>query len=216
MTRVRLLGALATAMVVTAGPAFAEGPPTTAGAAAAPAATQAVTAPPTGGRATAFLKIDGPQGMVQGESTDKGHAGWIELSSFQMGVSRGTTQAGAGAGSGAGRVSVSEIVITKTTDKASPLLKTAFATGTHFKDAIIELAKPSSDGHTIVYYRVTLSDAFISADRVGTSGGDRPTESVTFNFTKIAYEYTQQKPDGSAGSYTPVQEGYDVKTNIKL
>jgi len=215
MTHVRLLGALATAMVVTAGPARAEGPPTAGAAAAATAAQAAAPAPATAGRPSAFLKIDGPLGMILGESVDKGHPGWIEISSFQMEIARGT-QAGAATGSGAGKVAVSDILITKTTDKSSPTLKTAFAAGTHFKDAIIELSKPSGDGHTTVYYRVTMNDVFVSADRVGASGGERPTESLTLNFTKIAYEYAQQKPDGSAGSYSQVQDGYDVKTNIKL
>jgi type VI secretion system secreted protein Hcp len=217
MNHVRLLGALATAMVVTAGPAFAQSPPSAA-AAAAPAAAQA---PATGGRASAFLKVDGPQGMIQGESADKGHSGWIELSSFQWGIGRGMQTgggAGAGTGGGTGKVALSDIVITKKTDKSSPTLQLAFANGTHFKNAVVELVKPSSDGHGVVYYRATMSDVYVSADRVGTGGGGSgvPTESVTLNFSKIAFEYTQQKADGSPGSYAPVQEGYDVKTNIKL
>jgi len=226
MTHIRLLGALATAIVVTAGPAFAQRPPTEA--TAAPPAVQApAQAPATGGRASAFLKVDGPQGMIQGESVDKGHAGWIEISSFQWGVGRGTQTGGGGScgggagtrgGGGAGKVALSEIVITKKVDKSSANLQLALASGTHFKDASIELAKPSGDGHTTVYYRVTMNDLYVSSDHVATGGGGSgvPVESLTLNFSKIVIEYAQQKPDGSAGGYSPVQEGYDVKTNVKL
>lgn len=217
MTRIRLLGAIATAMIVTAGPALAEGPPSAAAVAPATAAQAATPAPSTGGRASAFLKVDAPQGMIQGESVDKAHPGWIEIASFQMGTSR-AAQAGTGSGSAAGRVSLSEIVITKKVDKSSANLQLALASGTHFKDAIVELAKPSGDRRTTVYYRVTMNDAYISADHVGTGSGGSgvPQESVTLNFSKIVIEYAPQKPDGSAAGYSPVQEGYDVKTNVKL
>jgi type VI secretion system secreted protein Hcp len=216
MTRVRFLGALATAMFATTGPAFAEGPPT-AGAALAPATAQTTAAVPAASRAAAFLRIDGPQGMIQGESNDTGHRGWIEISSFQMGTTQGS-RAGAAPGSaaGAGRVNISEINITKNTDKASAALRTAFAAGTHLKDAIVELAKPNGDGRTVVYYRVTLNDVLVSADRGAAMGAAVPTESLTLNFGKIVIEYAPQKPDGSTGSYSPVQEGWDVKSNVKM
>jgi type VI secretion system secreted protein Hcp len=214
MTRVRLLGALATAMVVTAGPAFAQRPQTAA-TAVAPEAAQAPAQAATGGRASAFLKVEGPQGMIQGESTDKGHPGWIEISSFQMESPRGA-QPSPGSGGGTGKVALSDIVITKKVDKSSSSLQLALASGTHFKVATLELTKPSGDGRATVYYRVTMSDVYISSEHVGSGGGGVPQESVTLNFSKIAIEYSSQKPDGSAGGYSPVQEGYDVKTNVRL
>ncbi len=137
-----------------------------------------------------------------------------------MGVGRGTQTgggAGAGTGGGNGKVALSDIVITKKVDKSSSSLQLALASGTHFKLATLELTKPSGDGRTTLYYRVTMNDVYISSNHVSGGGGPGvPQESVTLNFSKIAIEYAPQKPDGSAGGYSPVQEGYDVKTNVKL
>jgi type VI secretion system secreted protein Hcp len=213
MIRVRLLGVLATAMVATAAPAFAEGP-TTGGATVAPAATQAATAAPVANRASAFLKVDGPQGMIQGESTDAAHPGWIELMSFQFGASA-STGAGTATGAGAGRANLNEITITKRVDKASTALRLAFASGQHIKEVILHCRKAGSDG-TVVYYQVTLQNVLISSDRGGGTGAGVPTESLSLNFTKMNVEYTPQKPDGTLGTFTPVRDGYDVKANVKL
>jgi type VI secretion system secreted protein Hcp len=221
MTRIRLLGAvgvtLVTVTLATSGSAVAEGPQQ--GVTQAPAAVaQQTAAATTGGRAAAFLRIDGPQGLVQGEATDASHKGWIELASFQFSQSPARSGGGSSPGAGAGRVNLSEISVTKHVDKASTPLRMAMGAGTHFKDAIIELTKPSADGRTATYYRVTMSDVAISSDRVNAASGasPTPTESVTFNFGKIAVEYSPQKADGSPAQYQTVHEGYDIATNVKM
>jgi type VI protein secretion system component Hcp len=45
--------------------------------------------------------------------------------------------------------------------------------------------------------------------QVGSSG--RPVESVTFNFTKIAFTGTQMDADGTAAS--PASYGWDINAN---
>ncbi|HEX8793547.1 MAG TPA: type VI secretion system tube protein Hcp [Polyangiaceae bacterium] len=219
MNRIRLLGtvgiSLVTLALTTAGSAVAEPPP---GAVPATTATAAQQAGPTatGGRTAAFLRVDGPQGTVQGESTDSNHKGWIELYSFSFGATQANN--GGASGTSAGRVAPREIVITKHVDKSSPALHLASASGTHFKNAVIEMTKPSSDGRAAVYYRVTMTDVIISSDRetAPTTPSGVPNESVTLNFTKVNVEYSQQKPDGTSSPYQTVQEGWDVKTNVRM
>jgi type VI secretion system secreted protein Hcp len=207
---------LVTVTLATTGPAVAEGPQQ--GVTQAPAAVaQQTAAATTSGRAAAFLRIDGPKGLVQGEATDASHKGWIEVVSFQ--ISQTQPRSGGGStGAGAGRVNLSEISVTKHLDKASTPLREAMTAGTHLKDAIIELTKPSADGRTVTYYRVTLSDVLISSDRVNVASGasPTPTESLSLNFTKIAVEYSPQKADGSPAQYQTVHEGYDIATNVKM
>ncbi|HTQ42610.1 MAG TPA: type VI secretion system tube protein Hcp [Polyangiaceae bacterium] len=212
MTRIRLLGVVGISLMAmtlgAAGTADAQNIPQTA--TTATVASQGNNAP-TGARAAAFLKIDG----IDGESQDSGHKNWIELSSFTLGV----THAGSAQGTGAAseRANVSEIHITKKQDKSSNALALALSNGTHFKTVIIEMRKAGGDPLNAKYYRITLTNALVSSHSFSSAGGGAvPTESMTLNFTKISFEYAQQKADGSPGQYQPVQEGYDVKTNVRM
>lgn len=170
------------------------------------------------GGTQAFLKIDSTEGQLQGESTDSRHRGWIEISSINMGEARPVSREGSGGattGAGAGKATFHDITITKTIDRSSPTLQKAAAAGTHFRDAVIELVKAGSDGKPSTYYRVTMSDVFVSSDKINTNG-PRPTESLTLNFTKIQYEYANKNADGSAGNYNQAPEGWDVKANVAM
>src|SRR5260370_41963139 len=74
----------------------------------------------------AFIKFDG----IQGESTKPGHQGWIEVLSYNFGV----TQTGAmshGIGGGEGKASFHDLSFTHKMDKASPALMSATGTGKH-------------------------------------------------------------------------------------
>jgi type VI secretion system secreted protein Hcp len=49
-----------------------------------------------------------------------------------------------------------------------------------------------------VYATYKLSDCMVSGYSVS-SGGDRPTESISLNFTKIIYEFTEMKSKNEGG-----------------
>ena len=219
MTRIRLLGAVGvwavTMTLAVAGTADAQTVQQTAPRATTQAAAPASPAP-TGSHASAFMDFEGP--AIQGESQDANYKGWIEVSSF----SYGTTQTGAGAASGtgtaAGRVNVRDIQITKKLDKSSPLLQQAAVTGKHFQKVVLVLRKAGADANNAVYYRVTMSDVFITRDAVngGSGGSTTPTESLSLNFTKVLFEYANKNTDGSAGQFQNVQDSWDVKTNVRM
>src|SRR4029077_10610939 len=78
----------------------------------------------------AFLKIETPN--VAGESTDSKHKGEIEIYSFRLGASNPTTIGSATGGPGAGTVSTSSFHFMKKTDKVSPVLFQACASGVHY------------------------------------------------------------------------------------
>lgn len=131
-----------------------------------------------------FLKY----GAIKGETTQLTHKEWIEVNSFQFGVGRGISS-GVGGGSKreASAPSVSEIVVTKTMDIASPLL---------LKDAIggkavvakIEITQTDNSGKHVAFQKYILTDTLISGYSLS-SGGDRPSESLSLNFAKIDSEY---------------------------
>jgi len=105
----------------------------------------------------------------------------------------GFTSQGTGAGtggSGARKVELGDLHVVKTTDKSSPQLMLACATGRHFPKAVLYIRKSGgSESLTI-----TLTDVLISSYQSGGHGaGDQaPLESLTLNFTKIEFQYTKQ------------------------
>ena len=128
----------------------------------------------------AYLYIDG----ATGDATDAGHRGWIEVGIPQWGVGRGARHGlanGRWADRESSAPSVSEIVVTKANDKASTLLSKCVATGCRFGSAILEMKKP---GDRDPLLRYILSNLMLTGYHV-TSGGDRPTESLSLHFTKI-------------------------------
>lgn len=155
-------------------------------------ATAVAPAPAPQPRGGTFMKVEG----MTGASTDKAHPRWIEIAGFQWGVGRGMANATGSAADRQGKApSVSEIVVVKQTDTSSPKLMQASTTGKHFNEVVIDFVRPDKQ----VFYEVKLKDVVISRFALS-SGGDRPTESLTLNFTKVEWTYANQKPDGSTGA----------------
>ena len=147
-----------------------------------------------------YMKCDA---LTKGHSSSQG-SGWIELQSFQWGVGRGVSSprdatSGGAANRESSRPSVSEIVITKRTDAASPLFSQAALHDTrdkcelHFDKANTSNAQP--------YMTINLENVMVSHFSVSSGpGGDRPVESLTLNFTKIEYKNSAQT--GTSGLTT--------------
>jgi hypothetical protein len=91
-------------------------------------------------------------------------------------------------GAGAGKVAFKEFSITKTQDSASSKLFQACVTGQHYKSATLYIRK--SGGTQAITY--DLTNVLISSFQT-TSGGERPVESLSLNFTKIELKSTVQK-----------------------
>ena len=152
-----------------------------------------------------FLKIDG----IQGESTDDKHKNEIDVQSWSWGETN-TGDAAHRGGMGAGKVSMQDFHFVMHINKATPKLMEACATGQHIKSAILTCRK--AGGTQQEYLKVTFSDLIVSSYQGGGSHGDMiPVDQVSLNFSKIEYEYKEQKPDGTLGG--TVKAGYDLKAN---
>ena len=139
-----------------------------------------------------FLKIEG----VDGESKDKTHGKEIDILSLSWSSALQSSRAG-----GAGKASVEDISITKYIDKATPKLFESLATGKHIAEAKIVVR--NAGGNPVEYLKYTLKDIMVSSYSTGgSSGDDRPTESISFNYGKIEIEYTELNPDGTPGKVT--------------
>lgn len=161
----------------------------------------------------AFLKVSD----IPGESTDDKHKDWIEILSFNSGVSqRASGSASSGGGASAERADFQDFSIVKALDKASPKLAVACADGTHIKEVVLELCRAGGD--KLKYMEYKLSNCIVSSVSPGGSaqGGETlPLEEVSFNFGKIEWTYVQQKrADGSGGGN--VAGGWDLMLNKKV
>lgn len=151
-----------------------------------------------------YMQYDG----VKGDVTAEGHEDWIELNSFQWGVGRGiSSPTGASADRESSAPSVSEITVSKSSDVASaPLLNEALQG--EGKTVKIDFCK-TDKGVLEVYMTYTLTNTMISGYSIS-SGGDRASESLSLNFTKVEYKLVGMKAAGEAASPYPV--GYDLAT----
>jgi len=156
-----------------------------------------------------LLKIDG----IDGESNDSKHKGEIEIQSFSWGVSNGGSHSG-GSGGGAGKASFQDVHFTTVVNKSSPKLMLACATGEHIKKAVLTVRKQGKDQQE--FYVIAISDLLVSSYQSGghEGSGALPTDQFSLNFTKIEFDYKEQKADGTLGG--SIKTGYDVKTNKKV
>lgn len=170
----------------------------------------------------AYLNLDG----VKGEALDDKHKDWIELAGFGHEISQPVSQTVSSAGGAAtGRTKHSDFLLHKYVDAASPKLYEAASNGKHFSKAKIEVCR--AGGSQVKFLEITLEEVMVShiqLDSPPTNGNtppngsttvassttnDLPTESVSLNYGKIEWVYTQQKrKDGSGGGN--VSAKYDL------
>lgn len=150
-----------------------------------------------------YMNYDG----IPGEVTTEGYSKWIELASFQFGVGRGIAAAGGQSTRESSQASVSEITVTKQTDGSSPKLFVEALAGTLDKKVTIAMTRTAA-GKVQTYMQYITEGTGISGYSLST-GGDRPSESLSLNFDKIEFKYFLVGDD-LAGS--PEQVGYNLAT----
>ena len=157
----------------------------------------------------AFIKIDG----IEGESTDEKYQGWIELLSFDAGLSQkaSSTVSSAG-GASSERADFQEFHFEKELDKSTPKLALACAGGTHIDNIVIEICRAGSDKVKFMEYR--LVNCIISKVETS-SGGAFPYDTVGINYGKINWSYTIQKRKGG-GADGQIAAGWDLQKNCKV
>jgi type VI secretion system secreted protein Hcp len=148
--------------------------------------------------------------VIPGESKAPGHEGWIEISSLSFGALGKSMPIQRG---GMAAPSISEIVVTKTTDSTSPKLMNLSNNGAPALIRI-ELTKIVA-GNEQVYLSYTLVDSTVESFQTGgNAGGGSSTESLTLSFTKITFDYAGRGQDVSqqAMLLTGHQpQGYDLR-----
>lgn len=149
---------------------------------------------------------------IKGDVTADGHAEWMELNSLQFGVGRGIgSPTGNAKNREASAPSVSEVTVSRGADKASVNLFQEALVGTG-KNLQIDFVRTNA-GTLVTYCVITLTNVMISGYSIS-SGGDTPSESLSFNFTKVEYKFTNQTDAGAEGE--PIACTYDLALGKKI
>ena len=148
-------------------------------------------------------------GDIKGDVTAEGHKGsdgWVEINSFSFGVGRGiSSPVGGSEDREATAPSVSEITMSKPMDVSSVSWLEAALWGEGV-DVQIDFCKTDKD-KLEVYSTYILNQCMVSGYSLS-SGGDRPTESLSLNFAKFTYTFIKMNSDGTPGD-SP-RTGYDI------
>ena len=153
----------------------------------------------------------------RGRDRRHGHEQWIDLSSFQWESAaaslRRRWQRRQTASPPCHRSG--EVVVTKSQDAASPRSLPSLALYGEGKTVKIDFTRTNA-GNEETYLNLELENCLVSGFSLS-SGGDRPTESVSINFTKITYSYTPAevllwttalgRPSGSSTIWRPAKAG---------
>lgn len=109
---------------------------------------------------------------IPGESRDKGHSDWIEVSAFHHSI----TNNGTGPVHG-------DFVIVKHLDKSSPLLSLKVNQGTRIPQVTLDVQKEVVGAPSEDYYTVVLQDVIISSvQSSGTESSTEITETISFQY----------------------------------
>src|ERR1700690_307596 len=144
---------------------------------------------------------------IKGEVTESDFRGWIELSSAQLGGRRTAPAPSAKSGQSSSSPAIREIMVTKAFDSSSASLARESVQGRGTK-VLIDFVKgtgPTAD----IYLELCLTETMISGYNIS-SGGDRPTESFTLNFTKLEWGNTQGMTPHA--SMPPLSLPYDLSS----
>jgi type VI secretion system secreted protein Hcp len=146
-------------------------------------------------------------GTVEGEVTETKHESWLAIDSASFDVVRGTTVE---VGSGQEKrhrdqPTLSDLKISRTYDKASPLLFNEAVVGKPQK-CVIHYLEPAdgADAAPNVYLEYELRNCLITSYSVG-GGGEGALESLSLNFTAININYTaydkEDQPTTTKGAF---------------
>lgn len=136
---------------------------------------------------------------IKGDSVLEGFTDKIEVMSFSHNVAMQVTNDPSNKERTSGRPHVGEFTLTKFVDGSTPTLNEYCCAGKEIPSAIITCGRNSGEdgGKTMPFIVYTLSNVIISNVSVSGGSGGKPVETLSLNFTKVKWELTSQKTDGS-------------------
>ena len=152
-----------------------------------------------------FLKID----SIDGESLEKAHPKWINVSSLGFGIANsGTVLA-------AGKAQALNFVVSKGVDSSSPKLFLNCLTGGRYNEVKLEMTKTTGASIPQTYYRITLNNVLVKSMDSEVGEDASISEKISLSYGQIKIEYYSQDQKTGALSTTPVTATWDFEANTK-
>jgi type VI secretion system secreted protein Hcp len=153
-----------------------------------------------------LLKVTG----IDGESVIKGHEGEIDILSWSWQISN-PNDALSTYGGGAYPPVINPLIMTKYIDEASPYFAIILLNNSIIDEAILTVRKAGKDA--VDYLKVKMwAVRVVDLTNGGSGGEDRLVETVAFVFSRVCYEYTPQKDDGTANA--SIEKCWDIALNV--
>jgi type VI secretion system secreted protein Hcp len=147
---------------------------------------------------------------IKGESILTDYTAKIEALSYSHGVAQQITGDQSNAKRTSGKPNHQDFTITKYLDLASPDLINACNTATVLPTVKLTIGQNEA-GKVNPYMVYTLTNALVSSVSAGGGGGGKPQETVTFNYTAIAWDYKVQSSAVADGGVAPAK--WNLATN---
>src|SRR3954454_12840672 len=124
---------------------------------------------------------------IPGESQLKDYVSTIELLSFSHGVAMQVTGDPSNTERTSGKPNHQDLTVSKYVDLASCPLVAACNAATNLGEVVLTCAR-NDKGAVLPYLVYTLENVLVSSVSHSSGSGDKPTETVTLNYTKISWD----------------------------
>jgi type VI secretion system secreted protein Hcp len=129
---------------------------------------------------------------INGESQLQGYANKIECLSFSHAVAMQVYRDAGSSERTTGKLGMQEFTLSKYMDRSTPVLNQACCEARKLGDCKVTVGR-NNDGLVVPLMVYSLIDVIVSSVSAASSGGDRPAETLTLNFTGIEWEYAPQQ-----------------------
>ena len=136
---------------------------------------------------------DGPGERIEGESSEPGHEGWIEILSVGLATEKGTSST-----TRRGVPKLGDVIVAKEFDKSSLPLQEAAFSGEVFPELIIEFPLVGEHPGVVVSFSDVVVTRYRTSFEVGNRVTGRPTEEIAFHYDKIKWTFTEFDHDHAA------------------
>ncbi len=139
----------------------------------------------TAAQAAIYIHIE----SVPGDSTAQDHEGWIDVTSFGIGVDVVISE-----GQIIGEPYLTDLLVKRTTSDISPTIVEFTILGTIIPTVQLDLTRQTADGSEHTYATWTLHDVLVSSYSTSGASESQPSETFSLNYEEIKFEYMELDP----------------------